>query len=303
MRNMKPTLLVLAAGIGSRYGGLKQIDSVGPNGEAVLDYSVYDALRAGFGKIVFVIRRDIETDFKEIVGRKYEGQAELRYVFQELDRLPSGYSVPAERTKPWGTAHATLVAEEVIEEPFAVINADDYYGVSAFRLMGDYLARQSGGGTDYAMVGFTLRDTLSDHGYVARGICECDERGKLVRVDERTKIIKAGGGTTYVDEDGSNHPLSGDEVVSMNFWGFTPSLFPHLHEHFEVFLKQNFANPKAEFFIPTVIDGLISQCLATVEVLPTRSAWYGITYKEDKPFVIDAIRSLVEKGEYPKKLF
>ena len=264
---------------------------------------MYDALRAGFGKIVFVIRRDIETDFKEIVGLKYEGRVEVRYVFQELGQLPRGYLVPAERTKPWGTAHATLVTEEVIEEPFAVINADDYYGVSAFRLMGDYLSRQSESGTDYAMVGFTLRDTLSEHGYVARGICECDDRGNLIRVEERTKIIKAGSGATYVDDDGSSHLLSGDEVVSMNFWGFTPSLFPHLKEHFAVFLKENLSNPKAEFFIPTVIDGLISRRIATVAVLPTRSAWYGITYKEDKPFVIDGIRSLVEKGEYPEKLF
>jgi dTDP-glucose pyrophosphorylase len=300
---MKPTLLVLAAGIGSRYGGLKQIDTVGPSCEVVLDYSVYDALRAGFGKIVFVIRHEIETDFKEIVGRKYEERADVHYVFQELDRLPSGYEVPENRSKPWGTAHATLMAEEAIGEPFAVINADDYYGVSAFQLMGDYLSRRSEDDTNYAMVGFTLRDTLSEHGHVARGICECDGSGKLVRVVERTQIEKDGRGARFIENDGSKHPLTGDEVVSMNFWGFTPSLFPHLREHFAEFLEQNHGNPKAEFFIPTVVDRLISEDKATVEVLPTRSAWYGITYKEDKPLLINGIRELIQQGEYPQKLF
>ena len=303
MGNTKPTLLVLAAGIGSRYGGLKQIDSVGPNGEVVLDYSVYDALRAGFGKIVFVIRRDIETDFKEIVGRKYEGKAEVRYVFQELGRLPSGYSVPAERTKPWGTAHATLVAEEVIEEPFAVINADDYYGVSAFRLMGDYLSRQSEGGTDYAMVGFALRDTLSEHGHVARGICQCDDRGKLVRVEERTKIIKAGCGATYIDEDGAPHPLSGDEVVSMNFWGFTPNCLEYTEQLFESFLEENASNPKSEFFIPLIVNGFLKEGTASVEVLTSEAKWFGVTYKEDKEMVKGEIMKLKDANIYPENLW
>lgn len=299
----KPTLLVLAAGIGSRYGGLKQMESVGPGGEVVLDYSVYDALRAGFEKIVFVIRHDIENDFREIVGRKYEGRAKVHYVFQELNLLPSGCVVPKERSKPWGTAHATLMAEEVIEEPFAVINADDYYGVSAFHLMGDYLSKRSEDDKAYAMVGFTLRDTLSEHGQVARGICECDERGKLLRVVERTKIEKEGRGARYVDEDGSKHSLTGDEVVSMNFWGFTPSVFCHLHEQFEVFLEEHHDDLKAEFFIPTAVDRLISGALATVEVLPSRSRWFGITYREDKPLLVNGIRELIRQGEYPEKLW
>jgi hypothetical protein len=301
----KPTLLVLAAGIGSRYGGLKQIDSVGPHGEVVLDYSVYDALRAGFGKLVFVIRRDIESDFKRIVGSKYKDKAEVCYVHQELGKLPTGYSAsaPKTRTKPWGTAHATMVAVGCIEEPFAVINADDFYGFDAFRLMERHLGGLEASSTDYAMVGFTLRDTLSEHGHVARGICEVDSTGKLVRVVERTRIVMQDDGVAYSDENGATHSLTGDETVSMNFWGFTPSLFPHLEERFEEFLRTRIEDPKAEFYIPTVIDYLISHRLAGVRVLPTGSRWFGVTYREDKPRFKAGIRELIREGFYPRKLW
>ncbi len=297
---MKPALVVLAAGIGSRYGGLKQMESVGPQGEVVLDYSVYDALRAGFGKVVFIIRREIEAPFREAVGGNYERRAEVRYAFQELDRLPSGYSVPGNRTKPWGTGHATLLAEEFIQEPFAVVNADDFYGANAYRLMSDHLQSS---GEDYAMVGYVLRDTLSEHGQVARGICECDSQGKLVRVVERTQILKRGAAAGFLDESGQEQRLSGNEVVSMNFWGFTPSLFVSLREQFEGFLRQNLADPKAEFYLPTAVDRLVARGLAKVRVLLNRGRWYGITYREDKPQLTRGIRELIDQGAYPEKLW
>jgi NDP-sugar pyrophosphorylase family protein len=301
---MKPALVVLAAGIGSRYRGLKQMDPVGSHGEVVLDYSVFDALRAGFGKVVFVIRSDIEVPFRETVGNKYEGRTEVRYVFQELDRVPRGYSVPSARSKPWGTAHATLLAQEQVNEPFAAINADDFYGANAYRLMGQYLQQAvEGGGNDYAMVGFILRETLSEHGHVSRGICECSPEGRLLRVVERTKIFKQGDGARFVDEKGRSHPLTGDEVVSMNFWGFKPSIFAFLQEQFESFLSEKLEDPKAEFYLPTVVDRLIARGSASVKVLANRESWYGITYREDKPRLIAGIRSLVQKGVYPEKLW
>ncbi len=298
----KPTLLVLAAGIGSRYGGLKQLDVVGPGGEVVLDYSVYDALRSGFGKVVFVIRRDIEEDFRERVGRKYESRTDVHYAFQELDKIPAGHSVPAERSKPWGTAHAVLMTQELIHEPFAVINADDFYGAQGFEAVGNHLSMQTAESTDYAMVGYTLRDTLSEHGHVARGICERDDGGNLVRVVERTKIVKQARGAAF-EENGALHLLSGDEIVSMNFWGLTPSVYVPMREQFELFLRSNADNPKAEFYIPTVVDTMISNGLAGVRVLPTTASWYGITYREDKPFLMSGIRKLIESGTYPDRLW
>jgi UTP-glucose-1-phosphate uridylyltransferase len=281
---------------------LKQLDAVGPSGEAVLDYSVYDALRSGFGKVVFVIRRDIEGEFRERVGRKYESRMDVHYAFQELDKIPAGYSVPAERSKPWGTAHAVMITEELIHEPFAVINADDFYGAHGFEVVSDHLSKQTAGSTNYAMVGYTLRDTLSEHGHVARGICECDDAGKLVRVVERTKIVKKGNGAAF-EENGVAHPLSGDEIVSMNFWGLTPSVFDPMREQFESFLRSSEEDPKAEFYIPKVVDTMVSHGLANVRVLPTTASWYGITYRDDKPFLMSGIRRLIEASIYPDKLW
>jgi len=299
---MTPTLLVLAAGIGSRYGGLKQLDEVGPGGEVVLDYSVYDALRSGFGKVVFVIRRDIEDAFRERVGRKYESRTDVHYAFQELDKIPAGYSVPAERTKPWGTAHAVLMTRDCIHEPFAVINADDFYGAHGFEVVSDHLSKQTAESTEYAMVGYRLRETLSEYGHVARGICELGDGGKLVRVVECTKIVKQGNGAVF-EQDGVAHSLSGDEIVSMNFWGLTPSVFDPMREQFEAFLESSVVDPKAEFYIPTVVDRMISNRLAGVRVLPAIASWYGITYRDDKPFLMSGIRKLIEAGTYPVKLW
>lgn len=301
---MKPTLLVLAAGIGSRYGGLKQIESVGPRGEGIVDYSVYDALRAGFEKVVFVIRREIEAAFRSSVGKNYEGRTRVLYAHQELDRIPSDLAaVPEGRVKPWGTAHAILAAEGLIEEPFAVINADDFYGAGAFESMGGYLGQKRIESTDYAMVGYRLRDTLSEHGHVARGLCQCGPDGLLVRVVERTRIVKKGDGAAFTDEAGVTHSLTGDEIASMNFWGFTPSLFAHLNEELRRFLRANREDTGAEFYIPTVIDLLVARGVATVRVLPARARWYGMTYREDKPRVIRAIRDLIRQGVYPEKLW
>jgi UTP-glucose-1-phosphate uridylyltransferase len=268
-----------------------------------LDYSVYDALRAGFGKIVFVIRREIESDFRAIVGGKYESKTDVRYVFQERGKIPSGFVVPDDRSKPWGTAHATLMAKESIQEPFAVINADDFYGAHAYELIQEFLGRQNRDSTEYAMVGFTLRDTLSEHGHVARGICEVDEEGKLARIVERTRISKEGRGAFFIGENNERQTLTGDEPTSMNFWGLTPSIFPYIEEELEHFLRKNIDNPKAEFYLPAVVDTLLASRRAGVRVLPTRTPWFGITYREDKPHVVSGIRELVRKGLYPKSLW
>ncbi len=292
---MQPTLLVMAAGMGSRYGGLKQIDAVGPNSEAIIDYSVYDALRAGFGRLVFVIRRDIEAPFREAIGGKFEKRIAVDYVFQELDKLPSGFAVPSGRTKPWGTTQAILMAEEVVREPFAAINADDFYGRESFQVMGDFLRV---GGSDYAMIGYTLRNTLSEHGSVSRGVCECDAAGYLKAVVELTKIEKRGNGGQAEDR-----ALSGDELVSMNFWGFTPALFPQLRKHFENFLRQSGQELKSECYIPTTVNELVAKGEVRVKVLHTPASWFGITFKEDKPQVVESIRKLVAAGAYPPKLW
>lgn len=300
---MKPALLVLAAGVGSRYGGLKQLEAVGPHGQTLIDYSVHDALAAGFGKLVFVIRREIEEEFRRTVSGKWEDRVEVRYAHQELEPLPAGFSVPASRAKPWGTAHATLVAAELIAEPFAVINADDFYGASAYTLIRDFF-RSSDRSDDpaQAMVGFTLRETLSEHGHVSRGVCRCDTDGMLRRIDERTKIQRRGTGAEYLSADGRAHPLTGDEVVSMNFWGFTPTIFPLLRERFEVFLNRHAADPAAEFQLPTVVAELIARRQVTVAVLRGAGPWLGMTHRDDRRRAAEGIRRLVDRGDYPAEL-
>ena len=292
---MQPTLLVMAAGMGSRYGGLKQIDAVGPNGEAIIDYSIYDALRAGFERLVFVIRRDIEAAFREAIGGKFEKRIAVDYVFQELDNLPPGFSVPPGRTKPWGTTQAILMAKEAIHEPFAAINADDFYGHESFQVMADFLRAS---GADYAMIGYTLRNTLSQHGSVSRAVCECDPAGFLRAVVELPKVEKRDRGAQAEDR-----ALSGDELVSMNFWGFTPALFTQLREQFNAFLRRSGQELKSESYIPTTVNELVASGAARVKVLRTPASWFGITYKEDKPQVVASILKLVEAGEYPSKLW
>ena len=296
----KPTLLVLAAGIGSRYGGLKQIDPIGPGGETIIDYSVYDALRAGFGKLVFVIRRDIEATFREVIGSRFEKRIAVDYVFQELSGLPPGFSVPPGRTKPWGTGHAVLTAATAVREPFAAINADDFYGHASFETLGRFL---ESGGQDYAMVGFVLRNTLSEFGSVARGVCKLSPAEYLESVVELTKIEKDGAVAKHTDSAGQVHTLTGDEIVSLNIWGFRPSLFTYLQREFAVFLQQEGANPKAEFFIPTVVNTLINNAETRLKVLPTSSSWFGVTYREDRPRVVASIRELIQRGDYPERLW
>ena len=300
---MGMTLVVLAAGIGSRYGGLKQIEAVGPNGAIVIEYSVYDAIRAGFDRVVCVIRRDIETDFRSIVASRFEKQIPVDYVFQDMADLPSGFAVPADRKKPWGTGHAVLTCRDIVKTPFAVINADDFYGRRSYEVLGNFLKGVKADSGSYSMVGFTLRNTLSEHGHVARGVCEVDSRGLLKRVVERTNIEKTDAGARFTDTDGSQTNLTGDEIVSMNMWGLTPSLFPQLQREFTTFLQKNAANPKAEYFLPTVVDGLVNAGKATVNVLATPESWFGVTYPQDKAVVVEGIRALVEKGVYPEKLW
>jgi dTDP-glucose pyrophosphorylase len=286
--------------MGSRYGGLKQIDPVGPAGETIIDYSIYDALRAGFGKIVFVIRHDIEDAFRESIGRKFEKRAPVEYVFQELDKLPASFTVPPNRTKPWGTSHAILMAEDAVCEPFAAINADDFYGAASYKILYDQLIS---GSSDYSLMGFVLRNTLSEHGSVSRGVCSCDNSGYLKGVTELTKIEKDGDGAKYVDESGAIRKLSGDEVVSMNMWGFHPSLFAHLCELFLDFLKQRGHEEKSEFYIPTAVNALVNSGKARLKVLRTPDSWFGVTYREDKPHVAAGIRALIARGDYPGKLW
>lgn len=295
----KPTLLVLAAGMGSRYGGLKQIDPVGPGGETIIDYSIYDAMRAGFGKLVFVIRKDIEAAFRETIGVRFEQQLPVEYVFQELDKLPPGFTVPAGRTKPWGTTHAILMAEDVIREPFAAINADDFYGASAFRVLAQHL---QSGSPDYCMVGFILRKTLSQFGRVARGVCRTSAEGLLQSVVELTKIEPDGQGAKSIGADGSVERLTGDEAVSMNMWGFTPKLFPQLREELNAFLKKQGSDLKSECYIPTVVNSLVATQRARCRVLQSADSWFGVTYREDRPRVVESIRELITRGDYPERL-
>jgi hypothetical protein len=296
----KPTLLVLAAGMGSRYGGLKQIDPVGPDRETIIDYSIYDALRAGFGKLVFVIRHDIEAPFKQIIGARFEKRMAVEYVFQELDKLPPGFSVPPGRTKPWGTTQAILMAANVIHEPFAAINADDFYGAASFRVLAEHLRS---GSADYAMVGFILRNTLSEFGSVARGACRVGADGYLQGIAELTKIEKDGNDAKYTDAAGILHRLGGNETVSMNMWGFTPALFAQLREEFIAFLQKSGKDEKTECYIPLIVNNLTSTGRARCKVLRTTDAWFGVTYREDRPRVIESVRTLITRGEYPEKLW
>jgi UTP-glucose-1-phosphate uridylyltransferase len=299
-RMTKPTLLVLAAGMGSRYGGLKQIDPVGPAGETIIDYSIYDAIRAGFGKLVFVIRKDIEQQFREIVGARFEKRIAVEYVYQELDKLPTGYSLPAGRTKPWGTTHAILMAADAIREPFAAINSDDFYGQQAYQLLVQQL---TSGTPDYAMVGFILKNTLSDFGSVARGVSRVDPNNYLTHIVEMMKIERAGSGAKDTGPDGKITPLTGDEAVSMNFWGFTPALFPQLAVEFEKFLKRAGGEQKSECYIPATVGDLVTSGQAKCKVLRSQDSWFGVTYREDRPQVVESIRQLIAKGAYPEKLW
>ena len=296
----KPTLLVLAAGMGSRYGGLKQIDPVGPAGETIIDYSIFDAMRAGFGKLVFVIRKEIEPQFREVVGSRFEKRIAVEYVFQELDKLPAGFSLPAGRTKPWGTTHAILMAENAIKEPFAAINADDFYGRNAYSVLAKHL---TSGTSDYAMVGFVLKNTLSDNGSVARGVSQTDAKKYLTSIVEMMKIERDGARAKNTDAEGKVTQLTGKEAVSMNFWGFTPALFPQIKVIFENFLRKSGGELKSECYIPNTVGELVATGQAKVKVLRSPDSWFGVTYREDRPQVVESIRKLIAKGEYPEKLW
>ncbi len=303
---MKPTLLLLAAGMGSRYGGLKQLDGLGPNGETIMDYSIYDAIKAGFGKIVFVIRKDFEQDFKEKILSKYEGHIPAELVFQSLDALPEGFTVPEGRVKPWGTNHAVMMAAKAIKEPFCVINCDDFYNRDAFMVIGKFLAELPEGSKNrYAMVGFRVGNTLSENGTVARGICSTNEDGNLTTVVERTEIMRVDGDICYKDEEGKWVAVEENTPVSMNMWGFTPDYFDYSEAFFKDFLAnpKNMENPKAEFFIPLMVNKLIVENTATVKVLDTTSKWFGVTYSADRPSVVEKIQSLIAEGIYPERLF
>jgi UTP-glucose-1-phosphate uridylyltransferase len=295
---MKPTLVIMAAGIGSRYGGLKQIDPVGPSGEIVLDYSVYDAIQAGFGKVVFIIRPDIEEAFKEVIGRKLDGKIEVEYVFQTLDKLPPGFSAPADRTKPWGTGQAVLMAAPVVHEPFAVINADDFYGRESLRIVADRLKAVDLNSTDFCMAGFYIKNTLSEHGGVARGYCDV-KNGKLRHIVERFNIERKPDGVIRYD----GGEMADNDMVSMNTWGFTPKLFGFLERGFKEFLAQKGSELKTEFYLLEVVDGMIQRGDAQVAVLPTNEKWMGVTYADDKPQVMAGIRALVNAGIYPENLW
>ena len=301
MKSMStPTLLVLAAGMGSRYGGLKQIDPVGPGGETIIDYSVYDALRAGFGKIVFIIRKDFEQAFKQVVGARFEKRVAVEYFYQELDKLPAGFQVPEGRTKPWGTTHAILMADGAINEPFAVINADDFYGAESYRVLAQHL---QAGTPDYAMVGFILRNTLSKFGSVARGVCRVNGEGYLENVVEMTKIEPDGDHAKNTDANGQVTRLTGDEAVSMNMWGFAPGIYAELRESFNKFLQRSDTDLKSECFIPSTVNELVTAGRARVKVLPTNDSWFGVTYREDHPRVVESISRLIEGGSYPERLW
>ncbi|HKJ43169.1 MAG TPA: sugar phosphate nucleotidyltransferase [Sunxiuqinia sp.] len=299
--NNKPTLLILAAGMGSRYGGLKQIEPIGPNGETIIEYSIFDAIRAGFGKVVFVIRKSFADQFKARFADKLDGKIEVEFVFQELDKLPAGYSLPEGREKPWGTGHAILMAKDVINEPFAAINADDFYGTEAFRVAAEFLTGQVSE-SQYAMVGYQLKNTLSEFGTVSRGICKTDEQGNLLEIVERTKIARENGTIYFTDEDGSKIALPDDSPASMNFWGFHPTLFGELERLFKLFLNEKMHEKKSEFYIPSVVFELIESGKAKAKVLSANSPWFGVTYPEDKPFVVEQVKKLAEKGDYPVKL-
>jgi UTP-glucose-1-phosphate uridylyltransferase len=300
---MKPTLLILAAGMGRRYNGLKQIEPAGPNGELIIDYSIYDAIKAGFGKVVFVIRHEFEEAFKQNFGAKYADHIEVAYAYQETDSCISDLKISANREKPWGTGHAILVAKDVINEPFAVINADDFYGSGAFKVISEYLADPSRTENDFCMVGYNLINTLSEYGSVCRGICELNKHGFLKKITEHTKVEKDNTEIKAFDGSGNECLLAGQGIVSMNLWGFKPSIFDLLKSQFDDFIKENDNDPKAEFFIPTVIDSLIHKKIITVKVLKTNEKWFGITYPQDKVIAAACINKLIGKGVYPERLW
>lgn len=298
---MQPTLLILAAGMASRYGSMKQTEGFGPGGETIMDYSIYDAIRAGFGKVVFIIRKDFAEGFKASFEPKLQGKIKMEYVYQQMDSYLDGLQVPADRTKPWGTAHAVLCGKEVVNEPFAVINADDYYGADAFVKAADFLKNKCNE-KHYAIIGYQLERTLSDHGSVSRGVCQVDAANNLVSIKERTKIYKENGVITYEDEDGK-HVVPSDSSVSMNFWCFAPALFPSTEKLFLDFVRENTANNKAEFFIPIVAEDFIENQGGHISVIQTSSQWFGVTYKEDAPVVKASVDKLVADGVYPSLLW
>ena len=300
---MKPTLLVLAAGLGSRYGGLKQLDGLGPNGETIMDYSIYDAVKAGFGKVVFVIRKSFESEFKEKVTKKYEHLLPIEIVFQELDDLPDGFELNPERVKPWGTNHALMMGKKVINEPFAVINADDFYGRKSYQVICDFLSQLENSENQYCMVGYRVGNTLSESGTVARGVCETDADKNLTGIVERTQIKRINGTVKYKDENDEWVSIPDDKPVSMNMFGFTPDYFKYSEEFFVRFLQENADALKAEFFIPTLVNELITNDKATLKVLDTTSQWFGVTYQDDRQWVVDKFKELVDNGEYPSPLF
>ena len=301
---MKPTLLILAAGMGSRYGGLKQMDQIGPSGEAIIDYSIYDAIRAGFEKVTFIIRKNIEKEFREVFENKLRGKIETEFIFQELEMVPEGISYSSERVKPWGTAHAVWVAKDYIREPFVVINADDFYGAGSYQTIADYLMQDGMvNSSNYGMVGYQVRHTLSDFGSVTRGVCEASDDDFMKAVVERTEIVREGQQIYYIDMEEGKVSLSGDELVSMNFWGFTPTIFDQFEKAFTDFILKNSEKPKTELYIPKVINDLVARDVASVKILPSRDLWFGVTYREDKPVAVEHIRKLVEQGVYPDNLW
>mgnify|MGYP001306701766 FL=1 len=301
---MKPTLFVLAAGMGSRYGGLKQLDPLGPQGQTIMDYSIFDAIRAGFGKVVFVIRKDFEEDFRRSILSKYEGHIPVEVVFQSTDKLPEGYTCPEERTKPWGTNHAVMMGADVINEPFAVINADDFYGRDAFAVIAADLMRERTRKGDYSMVGFRVGNTMSENGSVSRGVCSVNADGNLTKVVERTGIAyDEEHRICFLDENNETEYLDPSTPVSMNLWGFTPDYFSYSDREFRRFLDKCLTTPKAEFYIPTAIDTLINSGEATVKVLDTTSRWFGVTYAADRQGVVDKLAALHAAGEYPDTMF
>ena len=301
---MKPTLLILAAGIGSRYGGMKQIDQVGPSGEAIIDYSLYDAIKAGFGKIVFVIRKEIENDIREFLKHKLTGKIKMEFVHQELDMIPEGFTCPPDRIKPWGTAHAVWVASKAIKEPFVAVNADDFYGRGSYLKMAEYLISNSRvNNTNFCMIGYQIQHTLSDFGSVSRGICEADENSNLKAVVERTEIFRKDERIVYRDENAKEIELSAETLVSMNIWGFTPSIFTHIEKQLSEFIRNNISNIKAEIYIPKIVNDIIRNGIGNVKILPATDKWFGVTYKEDKPLAVQNISKLIEAGIYPDNLW
>ena len=302
MNTNKPTLVILAAGMGSRYGGLKQIDTFTPEGDTIIDFSIYDALQAGFGKFVFIIRKAFEKNFKDVFNQKLKGKAEVVYVFQELENVPKKY-IDSERNKPWGTGHALLTAKDEVQENFAIINGDDFYGKEAFEVMANYLMQKDKNSYEFCTMAYLLKNTISEHGYVSRGECKVSEKGYLVDVTERTHIEKVDGQLMRKDDGDNLIPIDENTVVSMNFWGFTPKCFEFGETLFEAFLEKNQGNLKAEFYIPLIVNEMLRSQKASVEVLKSNARWFGVTYKEDKEIVEKAIENLKTQGVYPKKLW